>query len=114
MYNHLKNYIGIYLLAMVCFLIYASEPTDEIPVWVWYLFIPVVLWKTPPFNIGDWFWGKVASFWMWILRPFHKWQATWPTWVKYVFGIVLIILFEEYILKPAGYTIYPWRIDFGG
>ena len=112
MYNHLKNYIGIYLLAMVALSIYFDTPDDNYPVWVWWLMVPVILWKAPPFNIGDWFWGKIASFFMWISGPWRKWQATWPTWAKYVFAIIAIILFEEYILKPAGYTMYPWRMDF--
>ena len=51
---------------------------------------------------------------MWISGPWRRWQATWPTWAKYVFAIVAFILFEEYILKPAGYTMYPWRMDFNG
>ena len=112
MYNHLRNYIGVYLLAMIALAIYFDTPDDDYPLWLWWLIVPVILWKVPPFNIGDWFWDKWASLWMWIFRPFHRWQATWPTWVKYVFSIVIIILFEEFILKPVGYTIYPWRMDF--
>ena len=51
---------------------------------------------------------------MFVLRPFHRWQAKWPKWVKWLFAIVVIILFEEYFLKPLGQTMYPWRMDFGG
>jgi hypothetical protein len=29
-----------------------------------------------------------------------------------VFAIVIIIVFEEYLLAPLGYTMYPWRMDF--
>jgi len=112
--NHLKNKIGIYLLALVAVGIYFDNPDDDYPLWLWWLIVPVILWKVPPFNIGDWFWGKWVNLCMWIFRPFHRWQATWPTWVKYVFSIVVIILFEEFILKPVGYTIYPWRMDFSG
>ena len=46
MIEHLKKYIGIYLLAMVAFGIYFDNPDDDYPVWVWYLLVPVVLWKT--------------------------------------------------------------------
>jgi hypothetical protein len=51
---------------------------------------------------------------MFILRPFHRWQAKWPKWVKVVFAIVVLILFEEYFLQPLGQTMYPWRMDFSG
>ena len=112
--KHLKNNIGIYLLAIIGIAIYFDTPDDDYPLWLWWLIVPVILWKVPPFNIGDWFWSKVASFWSWILGPFLRWQTTWPTWVKYVFGIALVILFEEFILKPVGYTMYPWRMDFSG
>lgn len=109
--KHLKKYIGIYILAMLGLLIYWHEPTDEYPVWVMWLMIPVVLWKVPPFSMEDWFWGKVGTFFSWILSPFTRWQSKWPKWVQYVFAIVGLILVEEFFLNRFGYSMYPWRWD---
>ena len=76
--------------------------------------IAVVICLIPPFNLKDRFINVLSGFFMFVLRPFHRWQAKWPKWVKWLFAIVVIILFEEYFLKPLGQTMYPWRMDFGG
>ena len=110
---HMKKWIGAYLLALLILMILIDEPNDDYPQWIWWLTIPIVLWKVPPFSVGDWFWGKVTNMLAWILRPFTRWQTTWPRWVQWVFGIVLIVLFEEFVLRPLGYTMYPWRMDLG-
>ena len=49
-----------------------------------------------------------------VLRPLTNWIKTWPTWARTVFALAVLILTEEYVLAPLGYTIYPWRIDFSG
>ena len=111
--KHFKKYIGIYLLGMIALAIYFDTPDDDYPLWLWWLIVPVILWKVPPFSIGDWCWGKVASGWEWILKPFTNWMQNWPWWAKTIFAIALIYCFEEYFLAPLGYTMYPWRMDFG-
>lgn len=112
MIEHLKKYIGIYLLGMIALAIYFDAADDSYPVWVWWLLIPVVLWKTPPFNIGDWFWGKVAGFWEWVLTPLINQLKKLPWWARTIFAVVLLYCFEQYFLAPLGYTILPWRMDF--
>tara|TARA_B100000073_G_C23492409_1_gene476256 strand:+ start:343 stop:687 length:345 start_codon:yes stop_codon:yes gene_type:complete len=114
MIAHLKKYIGLYLLAIVACAIYLDTPDDNYPLWLWWLIVPIILWKTPPFNIGDWFWGKITSFLLWITTPLRNWVQTWPAWLRGLFAIITIIVLEEYCLSPLGYTIYPWRMDFGG
>ena len=110
--NHLKQYIGVYILAIVVALIYWHEPTDEYPVWVMWLMIPVILWKVPPFSVEDWLSNKVGRFILWISTPFRNWQGTWPKWFRVVFAMIILILIEEILLKPMGQTMYPWRMDF--
>ena len=113
MIEHLRKWIGLYLLGMIAIAIYLDTPDDDYPLWLWWLIVPIILWKTPPFSVGDWFWGKIGNFFMWIFTPLHRWQATWPKWVLWVWGIAMIILFEELFFAPLGYTIYPWRMDLG-
>ena len=110
---HLRKYIGIYLLAMIAIAIYFDTPYDDYPLWLWWLIVPVILWKVPPFSIGDWFWSHVARFYEWLFQIPMRWLKKSPKWFQYSFVIVMIILFEEFIFAPLGYTIYPWRIDFG-
>ena len=68
----------------------------------------------PPFKWGDWLLDKWSTFLWWILGPFIRWQQTsWPKWLIYVWVLLCVIGFEEWVFKPLGYTIYPWRMDFG-
>lgn len=110
--QHLKKYIGVYLLGMIAIAIYLDTPDDDYPLWLWWLIVPVILWKVPPFSIGDWFWGYVARFYEWLFQKPMRWLKKSPKWFRYSFVIVMIILFEEFIFAPLGYTIYPWRMDF--
>ena len=110
--THLRKYIGVYLLGMVALAIYFDTPDDDYPLWLWWLIVPVILWKVPPFSIGDWFWGHVARFYEWLFQIPMRWLKKAPRWFQIVFAIVLIIVFEEYLLGPLGYTMYPWRMDF--
>ena len=88
--------------------------SDGEETWLWWLLIATVICLAPPFNVKDRFINVLGSFFMFILKPFHRWQAKWPKWVKVVFAIVVLILFEEYFLQPLGQTMYPWRMDFSG
>ena len=65
---HMKKWIGAYLLALLVLMIVIDDPNDDYPQWVWWLIVPVVLWKVPPFSVGDWFWGKVTNILAWILQ----------------------------------------------
>lgn len=111
--THLKKYIGVYLLILVVLAIYFDDPDDDIPQIVWWFTLLVVLFKTPPFNWGDRILDQWARLWWWIFTPLRKWMITWPKWLQIVFSLAIIVLFEEYVLAPLGYTMYPWRMDFG-
>jgi len=61
--NHLRKTIGWYLLGILGITIWLghTEPSDDYPVFLFYLMIPVVLWKAPPFSWGDKLFGWSAS-----------------------------------------------------
>lgn len=63
MLTHLRSYIGWYILALLVAAIYGghTEPSDDYPVFIFYLLIPVVFWKLPPFNWNDRLFGWAAS-----------------------------------------------------
>ena len=107
--EHLKKYIGWYLAGFLVLALYYDDQNDK---WLYWLSLAAVICLAPPFNLKDRFVSVLGRFFMFILRPFHRWQATWPKWVKVVFAIVVLILFEEYFLQPLGQTMYPWRMDF--
>ena len=109
--EHLKKYIGWYLAGFLVLALYYDDQNDK---WLYWLSLAAVICLAPPFNLKDRFVSVLGRFFMFILRPFHRWQATWPKWVKVVFAIVVLILFEEYFLQPLGQTMYPWRMDFSG
>ena len=109
--EHLKKYIGWYLAGFLVLALYYDDQNDK---WLYWLSLAAVVCLAPPFNLKDRFVNVLGKFFMFILRPFHRWQAKWPKWVKVVFAIVVLILFEEYFLQPLGQTMYPWRMDFSG
>ena len=53
--NHLRNHIGWYLLVLTTVGIWADWETQDY--WAMWFAYPLILWKTPPFNWGDKFWG---------------------------------------------------------
>ncbi len=107
--EHLKKYMGLYMVAGLSVPLIFPDGEEK---WLWYLLIATVICLAPPFNLKDRFVNVLGRFFMFILRPFHRWQVTWPKWVKVVFAIVVLILFEEYFLQPLEQTMYPWRMDF--
>jgi len=111
--EHLRKWIGLYLTAMILPFMFGYGVSEEHPVWVWWLIFVIVVWKVPPYSIGDRFWGKIALFYEWLFQVPMRWLKKAPKWFQYSFVIVMIILFEEFIFYPLGYTIYPWRMDFG-
>ena len=96
--NHLKKYIGWYALALLVFVIYEGHavPSDDHPVIIFYLMIPVVLWKMPPFNFSDRVFGWAAS-----KDPLGTKRATktfmnkrgnkWYWWLAYAVVIWIIV-----------------------
>ena len=113
MLEHLRKYIGLYLLGMVALAIYLDTPDDDYPLWLWWLIVPIILWKTPPFNIGDWFWGNISRFIFWVMTPLRNQVSKLPWWARTILALIAFYCFEEYLLAPLGYTILPWRMDFG-
>ena len=51
----MKKNIGWFLLIVLAIGIWAghSEPSDDYPVFIFYLMIPVILWKVPPFSFSN-------------------------------------------------------------
>ena len=111
--NHFKKYIGVYLLGLVILAIYFDTPHDDIPQIVWWFTAGAILFKTPPFNWLDRILERYTRFLIWIMGPFLTWMQSWPHWVRVLFSIAVFYLFEQYLLRPLGYTILPWRMDFG-
>ena len=95
--EHLRKYIGLYMVAGLSIPIIFPDGEGK---WLWYFCIAAVMCVAPPFNLKDRFVNILGRFFMFILRPFHRWQVTWPKCVKVVFAIVVLILFEEYFLQP--------------
>tara|TARA_B110000037_G_scaffold187397_1_gene217953 strand:- start:387 stop:719 length:333 start_codon:yes stop_codon:yes gene_type:complete len=107
--EHLKKYMGLYMVAGLSMPLLFPDGEET---WLWWLLIATVVCLAPPFNLKDRFVNVLGTFFMFLLRPFHRWQGTWPKWVKVVFAIVVLVLFEEYFLQSLGQTMYPWRMDF--
>jgi len=108
--EHLRKYIGLYMVAALSVPLMFPDGEDK---WIWYFCIVAVMCVASPFNLKDRFVNVLGRFFMKILAPFHRWQKTWPGWVKIVFAVIVVVLFEEYFLSPLGQTMYPWRMDFG-
>jgi hypothetical protein len=109
--KHLRGYIGIYLASIITFAIVFNDSNADL---IWWFMLAAVVCICPPFNVKDRFVNVLGRFFMFILQPFHRWQAKWPKWIKVLFAIIVLILFEEYFLQPLGQTMYPWRMDFSG
>ena len=100
--EHLRKWIGLYLTAMILPFMFGYGVSEEHPVWVWWLIFVIVVWKVPPYSIGDRFWGKIALFYEWLFQVPMRWLKKAPKWFQYSFVIVMIILFEEFIFSPLG------------
>ena len=113
MFEHLRKYIGLYMTAMILPFMFGYGVSEEHPIWVWWLIFVIVLWKVPPYNIGDRFWGKVAQFYEWLFQIPIGWLQRAPRWIQIIFCLSMIVLIEELVFAPLGYTMYPWRYDWG-
>ena len=90
--NYLRKTIGWYLLGICALGIWAGWETGE--GWIMLLVVPVVLWKTPPFNWSNQVFGWAAS-----KDPLGTKRATkkfltgkkWYWWVGYTLLVWLIV-----------------------
>ena len=69
MIEHLRKYIGLYLTAMCLPFALGYILSEDHPVWVWWLILILVVWKTPPYSLSDRFWGGYMRLLDWALKP---------------------------------------------
>jgi len=112
--NHLRNYIGLYMTAVLLPFMFGYGVDEEHPIWVWWIAFGLVILKTPPYNISDRFWGAYTRLIEWVLRPLLKSVPKWPWWVRVILALGLLYFMEEIFLASFGYTMLPWRMDFSG
>ena len=113
MIDHLKKWIGLYLVGLISLAIMFDDPNDDYGIGLWIIAIILVAFMTPPFNLKDRLAGLIYDFYEWVFQIPIGWLKRAPRWIQIVFAISMIILFEELIFKPLGYTMYPWRYDWG-
>ena len=113
MIKHLRKFIGLYLIGLLSLAIVFDNPDDDYGIGLWIIAIILVAFMTPPFNLKDRLAGLSYDFYKWVFQIPIGWLKRAPRWIQIVFAISMIILFEELIFKPLGYTMYPWRYDWG-
>ena len=113
MIKHLRKFIGLYLIGLLSLAIVFDDPDDDYGIGLWIIAIILVAFMTPPFNLKDRLAGLIYDFYEWVFQIPIGWLKRAPRWIQIVFAISMIILFEELIFKPLGYTMYPWRYDWG-
>ena len=113
MIKHLRKFIGLYLIGLLSVAIVFDDPDDDYGIGLWIIAIILVAFMTPPFNLKDRLAGLIYDFYEWVFQIPIGWLKRAPRWIQIVFAISMIILFEELIFKPLGYTMYPWRYDWG-
>ena len=113
MIEHLRKYIGLYLAGLICTAIYFDDPNDDYPMFIWIFALLAVIFLAPPFLFKERIAGLIYDFYEWLFLIPMRWLKKSPKWFQYTFVIIMIILFEEFIFAPLGYTMYPWRMDFG-
>ena len=112
MIEHLRKYIGLYLAGLICTAIYFDDPNDDYPMFVWIFALLAIIFLAPPFLLKERIAGLIYDFYEWLFLIPMRWLKKSPKWFQYTFVIIMIILFEEFIFAPLGYTMYPWRMDF--
>ena len=80
---------------------------------VWIFALLAVIFLAPPFLLKERLAGVIYDFYEWLFQIPMRWLKKSPKWFQYTFVIIMIIVFEEFIFAPLGYTMYPWRMDFG-
>ena len=111
--EHLRKYIGLYLTALILPFMFGYGVSEDHPIWVWWIAFGLIILKTPPYNISDPFWGVYNRLLEWLLKPLLKSIPKWPWWVRALAFLGLLYLLEEVLLASIGYTVLPWRMDFG-
>ena len=113
MMEHLRKYIGLYLTALILPFMFGYGVSEEHPIWVWWIAFVLIILKTPPYSISDRFWGAYYMLLDWVLGPLLNRVKKWPWWAKTIFVLLIFYCTETYVLSPLGYTMLPWRMDFG-
>ena len=113
MIAHLRKWIGLYLIGLLSLAIIFDDPNDDYGIGVWIFAIILVVFITPPFSLKDRIAGLIFDFYEWLFQIPLGWLQRAPRWIQIVFVVSMVILFEELIFKPLGYTMYPWRYDWG-
>ena len=111
--EHLRKYIGLYLTALVLPFMFGYGVSEDHPIWVWWIAFALIILKAPPYSISDRFWGAYARLLEWILGPFINRLKKLPWWARTIIAIAILYFVEEYFLASLGYTMLPWRMDFG-
>lgn len=111
--EHLKKNIGLYLVGLLSLAIIFDDPNDDYGIGVWIFAILLVMFMAPPFSFKDRFIDLLFRFYSWLFQIPLGWLQRAPRWCQIVFAFALILLIEELVFKPLGYTMYPWRMDFG-
>ena len=112
--EHLRKYIGLYLTVLLLPFMFGYGVSEEHPIWVWWIAFGLVILKTPPYSISDRFWGAYGRLIDWVLKPLARSAPKWPWWIRALIILGLLYFIEEILLASIGYTILPWRMDFGG
>ena len=110
---HVKKYIGVYLTLVIVPFMFGWGVDEDHPIWVWWIAFGLIVLKTPPYSVSDRFWGAYTRLLEWILGPLLASIKKWPWWARSIFAVVVFYCTETYILAPLGYTMLPWRMDFG-
>lgn len=113
MIDHLRKWIGLYLIGLLSLAIIFDNPNDDYGPGLWAFAILLVAFMAPPFSLKDRLAGIIYDFYEWLFQIPMRWLKKAPRWIQIVFVISMIILIEELVLSPLGQTMYPWRMDFG-
>ena len=113
MIEHLRKWIGLYLVGLLSLAIVFDDPNDDYGIGVWIFAIILVVFMTPPFSLKDRIAGLIFDFYEWLFQIPLGWLQRAPRWIQIIFCLSMIVLIEELIFSPLGYTMYPWRYDWG-
>lgn len=113
MIDHLKKWIGLYLVGLISLAIIFDDPNDDYGIGLWIFAIVLVIFGAPPFSLKDRLAGIIFDFYEWLFQIPMRWLQQAPRWIQIIFVISIVVLIEELIFAPLGYTMYPWRMDFG-
>ena len=113
MIEHLRKWIGLYLIGLLSLAIIFDDPNDDYGIGIWIFAILLVMFLTPPISLKDRLMGVIGDFYEWLFQIPLRWLKKAPRWIQIVFVLSFIVLIEELVFAPLGYTMYPWRYDWG-